>query len=253
MATVISQKLNGIPIYGIRDPQGIELNAEFGLNVDAGTNLSSWEFNNNERSLNSDILRNAHDTLPTEGAIFELEVSDGDVTFSFRFICDYKTEYTLVSDVTTRVALKIDESIDSLINLNGADVTMSLLEALGVLTSADYLNHPYVVENRKTLLERIQIVAALVFVVKSTFDEIYKIIGIAADIGTIIPTAVGPALQNLALEIINIVLLVVQIVNLIKQIKENFFPPIRYHSAITIKTFINKACGYLGYTVDSGR
>lgn len=249
MATIISQKLNGIPIYGFRNSDQFELNAQFGINAQASLNITSWEFSNNERSLNSDILRTAHNTLPTEGAIFEIEVSDGVISFPFRFICDYKTEYKLVSENTTRVALKLDKSIQSLIDLNGADITMSYLEYLGELTSVDYVNHPYVVENRKTILERIQLVASLGFVLKATFDEVFKIIAIASDL----PTLGGlTALVNLGLQIANIVQLSLQISNLIKQINENFFPPIRYHSAIELKTFITKACEYLGYTVEYG-
>lgn len=250
MATIISQKLNGIPIHGFVNSDKFELNAVFGITAQAALNIASWDFVNNQKSLNSDIVRNAHDTLPTEGAIFELEVSDGIISFTFRFICDYKTEYTLVSDVKTRVALKLDKSIQSLIDLSGADITMSYLEVLGVLSSSDYLNHPYIVENRKTLLEKMQILVSFAFVVKSTFDEIYKLVGIATDITTIIgaPTAIF----NLGLTVVNLIQLSIQIVNLIKQINESFFPPIRYHSAIELKTFITKACEYLEYTVDYG-
>jgi hypothetical protein len=250
MATIISQKLNGIPIYGFRNSDQFELNAQFGINAQASLNITSWEFSNNERTLNSDILRTAHDTLPTEGAIFELEVSDGVISFPFRFICDYKTEYTLLSENTTRVALKLDKSIQSLIDLNGADITMSYLEYLGELTTSDYINHPYVVENRKTLLEKVQILATLAFVIKSTHDEIFKLIAISSDFPTIVGTA--QAIINLALTISNLLILSLQIIDLIKQINENFFPPIRYHSAIELKKFITKACEYLGYTVEYG-
>ena len=68
--------LNGIPISTIRGLDGLELNAVYDISPRASINLDSVIFCNSDKSQNSDILRNAHDTLPTEGALFEFEITD---------------------------------------------------------------------------------------------------------------------------------------------------------------------------------
>ena len=249
MATVIEQTLNGVPIYGIRDLKGVELNAQFGLNAQASVNIDKWVFSNNQRSANSDMVRLAHDTIPTEGALFSVEVTDGTDSFPFDFILDYN-KYNLLAPNETEVGLKLHKSIDSLLDLQGEDITMLLLETEGFLATADYVNHPYVVENRKTILEKMQVLAQFAFASKALGDEVFKVLAILTDISTLIG-APAAAINTIA-TIANLIALSLQIKNLIEQIRANFFPPIKYHSAIKLKTFITKACEYLNYEVDFG-
>jgi hypothetical protein len=249
MITVINMTLNGIPISTIRGLDGLELNAVYDISPRASINLDSVIFCNSDKSQNSDILRNAHDTLPTEGALFEFEITDFVNSYAFKFICDYN-RYKILSPSETEVGLFLEDSENSLIQYRGADINMAFLEDAGYLNSTHYVNFPYLVKNRKTGLEKIQLLSITFITTKTLYDEVFKLIAIATDISTILGSVIG--VINLAQTLAALVLTVNRLVNLIKEARETFIPPIRYHSAISLKTYLTQAFNYLGYSVDFG-
>tara|TARA_R110001606_G_scaffold96907_2_gene214367 strand:+ start:355 stop:2169 length:1815 start_codon:yes stop_codon:yes gene_type:complete len=249
MITVINMTLNSFPITTVRGLEDLELNAVFDISPRASINLDSVIFCNTEKSKNSDILRNAHDTLPTEGALFEFEVTDFVNSYTFRFVCDY-SNYKILSPSETEVGLFLEESADSLISFRGADINMAFLEDAGYLNSSYYLNFPYIVKNRKTDLEKIQLLALTYTTLKTIYDEIFKIVAIATDISTLIGSPLG--IVNLAQSLAFLILNVIQLVKLIEEAIETFIPPLRYHSSISLKTYLTQAFLYLGYSVDFG-
>ena len=240
--------LNDLPIGTVRDFEDWTINANFEFSPNASINLPSVLVENTKDFDSSDTLRNAHDTFPTEGAILSFDVSNDTTTLPFRFICDYNG-YSLPAPNATEVTLRLDKSIDSLLDLQGADINMALLEDLGVLSSSDYINFPYVVNNRKTLLEKAVLLGNIFLLFKSAVDEIFKILNISADITTL---GVAQALLNLAQTLVSLAGIIIQLVELIKQLDESFNPAIRYHSAISLKTYLTKAVDYLGYNIDFG-
>jgi hypothetical protein len=249
MITVINMTLNGIPISTVRGLDGLELNAVYDISPRASINLDSVIFCNSDKSQNSDILRNAHDTLPTEGALFEFEITDFVNSYAFKFICDYN-RYKILSPSETEVGLFLEDSENSLIQYRGADINMAFLEDAGYLNSTHYVNFPYLVKNRKTGLEKIQLLSITFITTKTLYDEVFKLIAIATDISTILGSVIG--VINLAQTLAALVLTVNRLVNLIKEARETFIPPIRYHSAISLKTYLTQAFNYLGYSVDFG-
>jgi hypothetical protein len=249
MITVINMTLNGIPISTIRGLDGLELNAVYDISPRASINLDSVIFCNSDKSQNSDILRNAHDTLPTEGALFEFEITDFVNSYAFKFICDYN-RYKILSPSETEVGLFLEDSENSLIQYRGADINMAFLEDAGYLNSTHYVNFPYLVKNRKTGLEKIQLLSITFVTTKTLYDEVFKLIAIATDISTILGSVIG--VINLAQTLAALVLTVNRLVNLIKEARETFIPPIRYHSAISLKTYLTQAFNYLGYSVVFG-
>jgi len=248
MAVIGNFTLNGIPFDTVREVKNWTINAQFGLNSQPSINLADMSFTNTNKSLTSDMVRQAHNIFPTEGANLGFEVSDGTSTFPFSFILDYNT-YREVAPNETYCSVKLDKSIDSLLDLQGEDITMRLLQFKGLIGSSQYVAHPYVIENRKTLLEKLAIAAQTAFVFKTLADEVFKIINIAADL-----TSLGAiqAAINLAQTIAALVIQTNRLINLIEQLRESFFPPMRYHSAIELKTFLNVAAAYLGYSIEYG-
>lgn len=248
MATIGNFTLNGVPFDTVREAKGWSINAQFGLNPQPSINLENLSITNTEKSNTKDKLMTFHDDLPTEGCRVGFDVSDGLTTFPFTFIADYNSLIEkAVNEITCN--FKLDKSIDSLLDLQGEDITMSLLKYKGYLNYSNYVAHPYVIENRKTILEKLTIVGNGVWVVKSMIDEVFKIINIASDITS---AGIVQALVNLGQSIAGLVVLSNRIISLVNEIQDSFFPPIRYHSAIKLKTFIQRACDYLGYEVEFG-
>ena len=248
MASIGNFTLNGVPFDTVREAKGWSINAQFGLNPQPSINLENLSITNTEKSNTKDKFMTFHDDLPTEGCRVGFDVSDGLITFPFTFIADYNSLIeTAVNEITCN--FKLDKSIDSLLDLQGEDITMSLLKYKGYLNSSHYVAHPYIIQNRKTVLEKLSLATNSVLIIKSMIDEMFKLINIAADITS---GGVVQALINLGQSIAGLVLLSNQIADLITKIRESFFPPILYHSAIKLKTFIQRSCDYLGYSVEFG-
>lgn len=253
MATVINHKIDGQPFDAIREVRGKTISPIFGINIQPVFDLGLGRFVNTDNYLTSNLVRSLQQNNPIEGGVysFEMEGTTADgilLTENFDFFFDY-TRLKLISDSETEVGLIKDRSLDSLIDFSGADITMLLLESKGILTNSDYENIPYVIHNRKTVLERLQLISQFFTILKTGIDEVFKIINIAADITTL---GNVQALINLSTTIAALILLIQQLGELIMEIHISFFPPILYHSGIKLKTFLTKSCEYLGYDIDFG-
>jgi hypothetical protein len=248
MATITKFILNGHS-YTPRDWRNLEVLATFdGDSIQANITTSEVAFvDTNEAKPKTDI-DNWFATLPTEGMPLEIPIQNETASYSaFKGYLDFRTLKRL-SDVEVSCEIKKDNGLASLdTRLRG--ITMELLEQKGVLTIADYSHIPYIVENRKTLLEKVQLAAQAYVIFKTGIDEIHKILNIASDIPTL---GLAQALVNLATSITNLILLIARLVDLLGQIQESFFPPVRYHKGISLYRAIQKAVEYCGYTLSTG-
>lgn len=255
MATISSYKLNGTPYTPPKEWPGLEVLATFETRDDAGAFLSDSvqaSITTNEFSFVNDA-KAAIDSwfagLPTEGMPFTLDISNETTTNNaFTGYLDFRTlQYK--SDIELICGIKQDNGLATLdTRLKG--ITMELLQQKGALVTGDFINIPYVVENRKTLLEKVALLGQLYVIIKTGVDEIYKFLNIAADMFQL--TGVIQAIVNLTVTITNLIILIGQLVNLLGQIQDAFFPPIRYHRGIALKKAIEKAVGYCGFTLECG-
>lgn len=243
MATVTKYKLNGVEAQPFRDAVNVNVNANFDLEIQPSISIDSVNFVDTNGAKNSQKVRSLWAVNPVEGVPFSLNISDGNIDYDFDFYLDY-TRMKFLSDVETEVGLLKNESLDSF-RFRAQGITQRLLEFKGLLTGIDFQAVPYIVQNRKTLLERIQILAQGFILVKTLADEIFKLVNIAADL-----TSAGflQALANLGTTLFSITVLFAQMKVLLGQIQESFFPPVLYHAGIKPKTFIDKAViDYMGY------
>lgn len=243
----VKTKIEGVNVATFAEGQELKVKANFGSTNTPDLLLENVTFKNNERTLNSKMIRDYHAANPLEGVDVSLEISNSTESYEFDFYTDW-TELRVNSNVSTSIKLRKKDSV-SAVEDSLAGITMELLRQEGFFPSATYANFPYVVENRKTLLERIQILYQGYTILKALYDELFKIINIASDITTL---GAIPAAANLVLVSTNIVLLVNQISGLVQEIYEAFFPLIRYHKAITWKQGLDAFFGYLGYDVEYG-
>lgn len=243
MATITKYKLNGSTVSPFRDASDVALNAVFGEEVQADISIDEVVFADGAESLNSTTLRNAFNLNPIEGIDFSYTVQNQTNYLDFNFYTDYSRLKYLASNETSVGMIK-DSSLNQF-NTRAQGITMRLLEFKSILLNADSSPFPYVVENRKTELEKIQLLSQAFQVVRSITLEVRNLINIASDLPTLGVVFAG---INLAVSLLAITALFQQLGTLFLQIQESFFPAIRYHSAIKPKTFIEKAAvNYMGY------
>lgn len=243
MSTVTKYKINGIETQPFRDAINVNVNANFDLEIQPSISIDSVNFVDTNGAKNSKTVRDLWSVNPIEGAPFSMNISNDTLNYDFDFYLDY-TRMKFLSDVETEVGLLKNESLDSF-RFRAQGITQRLLEFKDLLTGIDFQAVPYIVQNRKTLLERIQILAQGFILVKTLADEIFKLINISADL-----TSAGAfqAFTNLGVTLLSLTVLFAQLKNLLQQIQESFFPPVLYHAGIKPKTFIDKAViDYMGY------
>ena len=226
-----------------REHEEIEIEAIFGIENSASLSLGEVSYVDSDGGGGSNmntLLKQKWIDNPFEGPEIGIQLQDGADSFSFDFFPEW-------NNLVFQSAVELKVSLTNINGLSSFDdrskvVTFALLEAENLLNAGDYQNIPYLVENRKTLLEKIQLLAQGWSILKAIGDEVFKIINIAADISTL---GALQAVINLAVTIASLVLLIQQLVNLLGQIQEAFFPITLYHRGIKPKVFIEKGAEYM--------
>lgn len=248
MSTITKYKINGIETEPYRKAVDVTIKADFGLEPEPVLSIDKISLVDTDVAKNSQKLRQLWADKPTEGADFGIEITGVDnnnnpISFDFDFYFDYPT-MKFLSDVETEIGLLKVNSLESF-NKRSPNITQQSLVFLNILNTIDFQPVPYVVENRKTLLERLQILYQTYSTIKAIADEVHKIINIASDL----PTLGAPAAAiNLTTTLTSIAVLFQQLFDLFQQVQESFFPPVLYHSGIKPKVFFEKAIvNYMGY------
>ena len=239
-------KLEGQQRQPFKDSKSVELEAIFGLNNIPDLTLEGATFTNNNVSNDRDFIYDKWQDTPLEGINVNVEISDDIDGTQFNYDFDFFTDWNgleLPADNELSVTLR---KLDSVVSFDrrAQGVTFASLEAANALGLTDYSNIPYIVENRKTILERIQLLVQAFTQIKLAADEVFKIINIAADITS---AGVVQAILNLTTTITSLILQISQLVNLLQEIALNFFPPVLYHSGIKPAVFLQKGVQHLGY------
>lgn len=239
---VSTYRINGGVTVPFRNAQKLEIEALFGVNGSASASVSDVEFADSTRAQNNTLLRQLQLQKPLEGVPVDIGIVDGADSITLDFFTDWNSLKFLAENQLSTGLVKYNSVIG--FEQRSKAITFALLEFENILGPLEYQNMPYIIQNRKTVLERVQLVAQGFIVLKSAADEVHKIINIASDITTL---GVVQATINLAVSIAALVLLIARLVALFKLIQESFFPPILYHSGIKPKVFIQKAVEYMGY------
>jgi len=248
--TTISILLDGDQVEGIRELYESELSAtfdeEFNLPRFDPTTIS-FTGQANERLLE---LWNG---LPSEGPDFVPLVSDGTLVFEKKYFVDLRS-LVFFSDVESQAGIR-EDNVFTFID-DAESLTILLMQSEGLWTNADRVKIPYIVENRKRLLEFMQLQQAIIVVSKSIYDEVFKMVNITSDMfsGYWFTTvgALAVAISNLISTLINLVILTIQLVKLLIDLFKLIFPPIRYHFGINLYNWLRKGTEKLGYTLEVG-
>jgi len=246
MGTITKFKINGIEQTPPREWQDLEISATFdNESVQANINFSTLNFVNTANKAIK-LWRDGSIGM-TEGVPLQIEVSgQGNTVVPFNGYLDWDT-YNIKSSVESEMGLIKSNGLNSF-HERAQGITMQLLESNGVMPTNLGVNIPYIIKNRKTDLEKIQLLTTTYSIIKTGVDEVFKIVNIASDITT---GGSAQAFINLATSLINLVLLINNIVEQLKEIQKTFFPLVRYHRGIKLKTFLEKGCEYMGYTLET--
>lgn len=241
---ISTYKIEGQARMPFREAKDLKIQALFGTENVPDLSISEATFFNSQFSNDRDFILDKWQNNPNEGIDVDVEVSDSalNLNYNFKFFTDWKG-LRFNADNELVVDLRNSNSVVSF-DKRAAGVTFALLEDKGFLNLQDYQNIPYIIENRKTILEKIQLLVQVYNIFKTAADEVFKFINIAADITS---AGVVQATLNLSLTIANFILLIQRLVQLMKDIAEAFFPPVLYHSGIKPKTFIEKGAEYLQF------
>ena len=248
--STITTKLGGTQVEGVRDLIGIRLKAIFDSDKgDASIDPLTLNFTG---QANKKLLE-LHALNPLEAPDIEFQMDTNDDNESMIYGVDFRT-MKFMSDEETQCEIFADSSTTFEKEADG--LTMQSLVDKGVLTDSDFRDVPYVIENRKKFLEFLVLQLQLVQTSKSIFDEVFKQINIVSDIasGAWFTTVVAAVVAgiNLTVSTIHLVFLTIRFVQILSDIKELLFPPVRYHRGINLFDYLTKASGHLNKTLDLG-
>ena len=243
--------LDGIETTPPREFQELQIHATFDNDdTQANINFSTVSLVNDANEIVKNWFNGA--VGMTEGIPVQFTVSDGTTYTPLEGSLNWST-YQPKSSVECEIGILKSDSLNGFFD-RAQGITMLLLENLpnnspGAMPTNMGMNIPYIVKNRKTELEKLQLVAVAFVTIKSFIDEIFKYIAIASDITS---AGVIQALVNFAVTSLNLVILAQKLLSQLFSIQQSLFPFVRYHRGINIKTFLERGCDYMGYTLDVG-
>lgn len=193
-----------------------------------------------------------------QGIPFKIQVANSSNVFdTFEGYLDLTDDFSEISPV--KVTCKIAK-IAGINNFSerAEGVTYNYLEELGVFTSADYTDCPYVREREFEFLEFAMLSLTTFLLGRELADTIRRL---STDIANIVAHttggATGPAAAAIyaiavaALNIIYAALMVIYLLQLIRELISYLFNPTRIHKGITLRKALEKACNHMGYMFSS--
>lgn len=248
--TIHTAIIGGSQVEGVRELHAMTTVATFDAeHADAVIDPTTLHF----VDAANDAVRALHAANPLEAPDFIPTTNGYGIVAQEKYAIDFRT-LRLLSTVECEASVFRLSSVD--FEKSAAGVSMQLLKDKGILLNSDFRNVPYVTENRKRALELAVLALQLIQIQKTIFDEIFKQVNIAGDILSgaavvTIPAAIV-AIANLIMSWFQIVLLVKKMIQLIKDNRELFMPPVRYHKGINWYTYLLRVTNYLGLSLQVG-
>jgi hypothetical protein len=253
--------LNGNLVNPPEDWLDLEILATFENNSpEANITTGSLSFVNEEAVLIRNWIRNGltGGVGIFEGMPFKIQIlNTNNIYDSFEGYLDLTDEYSEITPV--RVTCKIKKTAGIISFTDRVDgLTFNYLRELGIFNASDYYDVKYVLEKQTTFLELALLSISTFLLAKELADTIRRLSSDIAIITALTATGItGPVsalVYAIAIAIINLVyaiLLVIYIIQMIKEIVSYLINPTRIHKGITFRTALTKACNYLGYQFSS--
>ena len=192
-----------------------------------------------------------------EGMPFQLTLfNNQQVEEDFKAFLDFTNGYKdFPQDGKVDVSVIKDDSLDNFFE-QVEGITYGYLESIGVITSADYVKVPYLVEKKFNMFEILMSSVVLYLMVKELAEGVEKlanaiadVVGLSLFIGTG-STALGVVVMTILKAILilaYVAILALAVVELSKTLFETLLPRKRDHLAIPLRTLLKSVCTHFGY------
>ena len=253
-------QLNGVDVNPPREWEDVQILATFdneATQANITTDKFSW-VNENAVAINDWIAGGLTGATPGifEGMPLRIQIFNQDNTFNaFKGMIDFN-DFTIISPVEVEAQVKKQSGLNELSDrLEG--ITFGLLESEGILTSSDYQDCNYVVQNEIVLIELVLLNISIYLLAEQIADGVNRVGEIIAD-STGHATgggpfgAIGSALYlviRLVIETIYLAAITLALIELIKQLIELLVPQKRTHKTLSLKKGLEAIADKLGYTL----
>lgn len=193
-----------------------------------------------------------------EGIPFRVQLLNSTSTFdTFEGFLDLSDDLEEESPVQVKCKIKkIAGVVTFTQRIEG--LTYHYLETVGVFSSSDYVNCPYVLEREFEFIEIAMLSLTTFMLTRELADTVRRL---SSDIANIVAHTTGGAtgpvaavIYSIAIAIINLIyaiLLIIYIIQMIKELISYLFNPTRIHKGITMRTALERACNHCGYQFQS--
>lgn len=194
----------------------------------------------------------------TEGLPFKVELESEDGSQSvFNGYIDFFKGYKQINNQRVLCTVTLIDDITK-IKQDMEGTTVDLLISKGILTKSDLTSISYVVEKEVGFLELAVLLLTIYMLLKEIYEAALRLANTIATIAGIlaggitgsIGALVFAGIQILA-DLAYIALMVIQVINMIKELFSLFLSPKRKINCISLHNLLSKAVGYLGYTFSS--
>lgn len=191
-----------------------------------------------------------------EGIPFNIETFNKDSSKSaFNGFLDLSDNFEDLDSVPKVKAKIMKENGLNSLNTRLSDLTYGYLEEKGVFTNSDYTEIDYQVIRSVNPLEII-ISGITIYIMIKELQEIIKNIGkniaiAAGDTSGGVFGPIGAAIflaLSIAIDVIYAALIIIAVIELVRQLINLLFPPVRQHKTLFWRTALSKVADYLGYT-----
>jgi hypothetical protein len=255
---MLTFKLNNQPTNAPLEWQDLEVQVDFTEQQQANITTDTFTFTLEASAIILNYIEQGRMGLGNgifEGLPFDIEVTEQNNTLSiFNGHLD-ALDFRVLDDCKVQAGILKTQGYNSYYERMQAN-TFGYLRSQGVIQESDYVKIPYVVEKEFNFLELAFLSLATYMALKETIEAIKRT-------GEAIRDAIATASATpfvggqLAVQIINVVLnlaytvaLIIYLKNLLTELINYIYPPLRYKKGIKVKTLLERATTYLGFSLD---
>ena len=268
--TQLIQTIQGQSVPPPKEWRGIQVLATFDNSRENGVgsiqpNISTEQFTYvNEAAVL--IRQYIEDGLTNGVGIFEgipttLQLTNGTSIDIFEGFIDLADNFVEDSPVQVQARIVKENGLNSLFERSEAN-TFGFLFDQGVITQSDFVDIDYVVEKEINFVELAVLGLTLYALNKELAESIRRTVGYITEFVGVAASATPPSTgilgaiillaARLILETIYSIIIITQLVNLTKELIQQFISPIRQHKGMRLETMFTKAFGHLGYGFQTG-
>ena len=250
-------KINGAEVDAPRNWQDIEVLATFDrASVQANISTTEFSFVNKAARIIIDHIEGGYSGL-TNG-IFEALNVEVSVSEDAAFGLPTQTVFKGVIDTARTQIIAPNEVNTFFIDKRGIDkleskaegLTFGLLKDKNWITESDFIDIPYVFQRPNDFLASAMLSFAIYELYKQAQNLIKEAAKAAADIASGITGTIVFAAKLVILGAY-FILLVIQLSNLLKDLKAYILPDLKYYKGMNFKTMLQKGLSFMGYTLQS--